>query len=192
MNTWCVFYHSIQGNFHWTPSWTRIRKKLLFLKDHVGFVKICNSSTSTVLLAKTSGHIASNPFLQEIRHTKRDPPNKKQKGASSIRCFATRDPLLLWTLVTLFADTEFSFTVPPKTTYLGNTSFLLGESSKTFEWGDLVPSGDRFGCFNITNLCFLTQGEFFQEDGTRPWRLHHTIKEGNTWKGAKFGKCILE
>ena len=95
-----------------------LEKKLLFLKDHVGFVRICNSSTSTVLLAKTSGHIASNPFLQEIRHTKRDPPNKKQKGASSIRCFATRDPLLLWTLVTLFADTEFSFTVPPKTTYI--------------------------------------------------------------------------
>ena len=133
MNTWCVFYHSIQGKFHWTPSWTRIRKKLLFLKDHVGFVKICNSSTSTVSLAKTSGHIASNPFLQEIRHTKRDPPNKKQKGTSSIRCFATRDPLLLWTLVTPFADTEFSFTVLPKTTYLGNTIFLLGESSKTFE-----------------------------------------------------------
>ena len=30
MNTWCVFYHSIQGKFHWTPSWTRIRKKTPF------------------------------------------------------------------------------------------------------------------------------------------------------------------
>ena len=30
LNTWCVFYHSIQPKFHWTPSFTKITIKLFF------------------------------------------------------------------------------------------------------------------------------------------------------------------
>ena len=49
LNTWCVFYHSIQPKNY--------KNNSFFLKHRVG-------------------HIASNPFLQEIRQTKRDRPNK--------------------------------------------------------------------------------------------------------------------